>query len=199
MTTRLAEVPTDWKARYHTLLENARMPPTADVARITSVEALRARARLLPPRPVYVHMTNCNHPSLPEPRVVAVERRAMATRKSNRLRCGNTTAFSMRALSFPSRPNVAQIKPSNLLMLTLPDGATECIHLDTVLAMYKRGYVFARSYQRDAKSDEWTEMRVDTQRRGTVRLPLWLLRRATGLAFPTTADRLQPPNETRYV
>ena len=195
---RLAEVPVTWRTRYHTLLRDQNINPNANLSHVTNLDSLKTRVALLPPKTVYVHMTNAKHPSLPEARVVHATIRTDYTRMNNKRDCTNASAFSMRTLVFPERANVAQIKPNNLIALTLPDGHTECVNIATLKATHRRGYTFAKSYQRDAQGDEWAEMRVDTHHHGTVRLPLWILNKTTGLALAPTKDRIHAPHETTY-
>lgn len=193
---RLAEVPASWRKRYEELVVERGLAGKASLERL-SLASLRTRHALLPPRTEYVHMTNAKHPSLPEARVTDVRLCERRSPQRNREKCNNKSAFSMRTLTFPERANISRIKPANLLELHVA-GRTECVHLGTVVALHRRGYTFAPSYQRDARGDEWAEMRIDTHHHGTVRLPLWLVTRATGRVFAPTSTRLLPPHETRY-
>ena len=198
ITDRLGEVPTEWRRRYRNLLQEHNLRPTADIDHVHSVDALRKRAMLLPPSLTYVHMRNETHPSEPEPRVVNAHLRRTMSRSDNKRDCHNQRAMSKALLMFPERPNVARVAPKNLLMMTLEDGHEECVNLQWILVAHKNGQSIARSYQRDAYGDDWAELRLDTERLGQVRLPFWILNKATGLDLKPTTARIQPPSETRY-
>ena len=101
---RLAEVPTSWRRRYAALLTEHGLDPKASLPHVSSLPNLKARVRLLPPKVVYVHMRNANHPSLPEPRVVDASMREGYKRSTNKRACGNERAFSPSLLMFPRRP-----------------------------------------------------------------------------------------------
>lgn len=193
---RLEEVPESWRQRYRRLLADRGIGASA--AHVTSLEQLRTRVQLLPPRPVYVHMRNADHPSLPEPRVLAAMTRDRFERGDNKRDCSNTSALSPSTFLFPERANVARVKPSNLLALALPGGHVECVNVNALRKLHKHGYVLAQSYQRDARGDHWPEMLADTHKSGTVRVPLWLLEEATGQAWPLPALRRAPPHDTTY-
>jgi hypothetical protein len=195
---RLEEVPAEWNRRYRRLLQQHNLRPSADVARVHSVDALRTRTMLLPPALTYVHMRNERHPSAPERRVVSAYLRRDASRSDNKRDCANQRAMSKALLRFPERPNVARIAPKNLLMMTLEDGHKECVNLQWILAAHKNGQSISRSYQRDAHGDDWAELRLDTERLGQIRLPFWILNKATGLDLKPTTERILPPIETRY-
>lgn len=194
---RLAEVPAGWRARYAELLRAEGLDPRLRPEAAPAAE-LAARRRLLPPAPVYVHYTNKHNPSLPEPRALKATLRGRHSRQGNKADCGNARAMSPRNLEFPARPNVARVKPDNLVMFTLPDGHRECVNLRWLLAVHRKMGVMAKSYQKDASGDAWAEMRVDTETRGPFRVPLWLLNQAAGLALAPGELRIQPPWETRY-
>lgn len=195
---RLAEVPPLWRRRYAFLLTAHDLRADASLAHVHSRDNLQRRVALLPPQTVYVHMRNPAHPSLPEPRVLRVVRRAQHTRGDNKQACGNRRAFSLSTYTFPDRPNVAKLAPSNVLGLEMADGHMECVNTRVLRKLIRTGHVFALSYQRDARGDHWAEMRVDTERSGTVRLPLWLLEEATGEVWAPGPTRLKPPHETQY-
>lgn len=196
--TRLSEVPESWRRRYHTLLANDGVNPRASLSHISSLDNLRRRVHFLPPKTVYVHMRNRAHPSLPEPRVTKVVVRERFQRATNKRHCDNASAFSPSLLTFPTSPNIARIKPSNLLSLSLPNGHTECVNKNVLRKLHKSGFVLAQSYQRDAHGDHWAEMLVDTHQQGTVRVPLWLLEEATGETWNVPSHRRPPPHETTY-
>lgn len=194
---RLAEVPASWRQRYRALLAEHGLTPGASIASLT-LPALRARVALLPPRPVYVHMRNAQHPSLPEPRVWNVTIRKTRSRASNKQTCSNRATFSPSLMMVPDRPNIAKIHPRNLVVLHLPNGHEECVNVQALRQLHKNGFVLAQTYQRDAHGDHWAEMLVDTYSSGPVRVPLWLLERATGMDWELTVPRRKPPHETTY-
>ncbi|MEC7098161.1 MAG: hypothetical protein VXW74_01795 [Candidatus Thermoplasmatota archaeon] len=143
-------------------------------------------------------MRNKSHPSIPEPRVLKVASRDHFLRSTNKRHCRNSSALSPTLLMFPDTPNIARVKPSNLLTLSLPDGHVECVNKNALRRLHRNGFVLAQSYQRDAHGDHWAEMLVDTQQHGTVRVPLWLLEEATGEEWGIPSQRRQPPHETTY-
>lgn len=195
---RLLLVPPSWRTRYRQLLQANRLAPETNLGLVHNTDALSRRAALLPPEPVYVHMRNARHSSQAEPRVLRVTHRRRHTRSANKSDCNNARTVSPTLFLFPERPNVARVKPDNLLMLTLPSGHQECVNLNYILKAHRRGQTISRAYQRDAQGDEWAEMRLDTEVHGQVRLPLWLLNAATGLTLKPTAQRVQPPHATTY-
>lgn len=193
---RLRQVPELWRARYRTLLEQHHL--STDPARVTSLAHLKARVDLLPPSTVYIHFRNVHHPSIPEPRALDVKARGGFLRATNKRHCSNTHALSSSLFTFPVSPNVAKVKPDNLLSLVLPNGHTECVNVNTLRKLHRNGFVLSNSYQRDAHGDHWAEMLVDTHRHGTIRVPLWLLKRATNTEWKVPSNRRQPPHETTY-
>ena len=196
--SRLRQVPELWRAQYRNLLEQHNLSTSADLARITSLAHLKARADLLPPSTVYVHFQNAHHPSIPEPRAVNVEARGAFLRATNKRHCSNTHALSSSLFTFPESPNVAKVKPHNLLLLVLPSGHKECVNVNALRKLHRNGFVLSNSYQRDAHGDHWAEMLVDTHRHGTIRVPLWLLKRATNTEWKIPSPRRQPPHQTVY-
>lgn len=194
---RLAEVPASWRQQYRRLLRQHGVDPSSSIAHL-SLEPLKARRQLLPPATSYLHMRNPNHPSFVEERAVWAEVKRQATRSENKQTCGNKRAVSPSLYYFPDKPNIARIAPHNLVTLGFADGHTECVNVRWLKTLLKNGQTVAPSYQRDAYGDHWAEMRVDTEGRGPVRVPLWLLEKATGTRWAPTKQRLQPPHETRY-
>lgn len=190
--TRLEEVPLLWRQKYVRMLESQGLRPEFDLSRIDHNE-LHNRAILLPPRASYVHMKNSNHPSAREERVVDVKRVT-----SRGLDCDNSRTMTGMFL-IPDRPNVKRIKKNNLLCLTLSSGRKECMHIAVMRTLLKSA-TFAPSYQNDAHGDHWAEMRVVAESGLPIRVPLWLLERATRTAWPPPPHehRIKPPHETRY-
>lgn len=195
---RLEEVPSAWKRRYLSLLKNNGFNPDASINRVTDISQLTTRMHLLPPNRIYIHMKNKKHPSIPEPRVLSITLRDDYSRQDNKRDCMNKRAMSPTLLWYPNSPNIARVKPSNMLSLTLPNGHMECVNIRTLIRIYKNGYVVAASYQRDAVGDHWAELLMDTQNMGNIRIPLWLLEKATKQPWPVTAMRRKPPHETMY-
>ena len=84
------------------------------------------------------------------------------------------------------------------MSLVLPDGRRECVNVHVLHKLHRSGFVLAQSYQRDAHGDHWAEMLVDTEKLGPVRVPLWLLAKATGNEWTVPKVRRNPPHETTY-